>query len=234
MAHILLVDDDHDIRELGRALLTQARHSVTTADGAARALHILRNPDLNLAPIELVLSDVNMPEMSGFDLVKEIRADLKLQNLSVVFLTARRERSDVEQAVQLGVRDYIVKPLDPMLFLQKIKDLVVENSTQDFATASMRETARGSTEIEIVALSEIGLNIRSSHPYKPGSRIWLDTDLFTRIGILSPDLRVLSSQNVSPNSFETRVTFFGLPESVLSKIRAWVQKEVVKNAHSAS
>ena len=266
MAHILLVDDDRDIRELGRALLTKIRHTVTVAESANQALKILRHQNSSSLPINLVLSDVNMPELSGFDMVLQMRKDANLKNLTVAFLTGRRERADIEQAVSLGVRDYIVKPLDPLLFLQKIKDLIIANQLQnddaeapalalvgasgvndmavpdgtaptppapDFATTQLRWAARGTTEIEIISLSEVGLSIRTAFAYNHGAKIWLETDLFEKIGIDQPYMKVVASHATTAATFETRITFFGLNESSLSNIRAWVQKEVVKNAHSS-
>ena len=116
MAKILLVDDDYDIRELGRALLVHAGHEVFTADGAINALIIMRAQS-----IDMIVSDVNMPAHSGFDLLKMIRVEGKWPHLLKVMLTGRREKRDVENAAIEGVHAYIVKPLDPELFTQRIE-----------------------------------------------------------------------------------------------------------------
>jgi len=126
MARILLVDDDRDIRELGRALLTTSGHDVAVADGVLATLQILQQ-----SPIDLLIADVNMPQHSGFDLVRTIKGDGRWPNLIIAMLTGRRERKDIETALALGVNDYIVKPLNPHLFLKKVEDLLERHRPED-------------------------------------------------------------------------------------------------------
>jgi len=245
MAHILLVDDDQDIRDLGRALLLKEGHVVSLAKDGREAITIMNNQSADLPEINILLSDINMPDLSGFELVRILKGEKKFDQIKIAFLTGRRERADIEEAVKLGVREYIVKPMDPLLFLQKIRDMSgqgasnalpfikSENPIPEFATTTMRMTATVSSAIEIVALSEVGLSFQGLRNFLDGELIKLNTDLFSLIGIDTPHMKAVASQEVPNGNFETRVTFFGLSESSLSKIRAWVQKEVVRNAYSS-
>ncbi len=245
MAHILLVDDDKDIRDLGSALLSKDGHVVTLASSAREAVSIIRESKKQLPAIDILLSDINMPDVSGFELVRILKSEKIFDQLTVAFLTGRRERADIEEAVKLGVRDYIVKPLDPLLLLQKIRDLsplpldnvvplkTIESETPSFATTTMRLSAEVSNAVEVVMLSEVGLSFQCAHAYRAGDLIKLDTSLFTLIGIETPHMKAIGSHEVPNGNFETRVAFFGLSESSLSKVRAWVQKEVVRNAYSS-
>ena len=228
MARILLVDDDSDIRELGKALITRAGHEVFLAADAMEALQRLQE-----TPIDLLITDANMPRFSGFDLVKTLQGDARFKELSIAMLTARRERKDIERALGLGIHDYIIKPIDPMLFMKKIGDLLErrpppERTEADFATLRLTSAAKAMVPVEIVALSELGVTIRSPHAFKHGSRIELASEVFEKIGVQAPVMKAQASTEVSPAVFETRVVFVGADEKFLSKVRAWVHSNMAK------
>jgi DNA-binding response OmpR family regulator len=220
MARILLVDDDGDILQLGSALLNHAGHQTHTAENALEALNFLEH-----TRVDILVTDVNMPTHSGFDLVRFLRNDPSYVDLTVAVLTGRRERRDIEKALSLGVHDYIVKPLDPELFLKKVGDLLErrppKTEDEDFASLKMNASARASFDVQIVSLSELGVIVRSQHPLNEGSRISLETELFMRIGIAAPAMRISGSEQGS-GGWETRVSFVGTDEKTLSKIRAWI------------
>lgn len=221
MARILLVDDDKDIRKLGAALLIQAGHETYTADGALPAIEFLQ-----MHAVDVVITDANMPQHSGFDLIRTLKSEPRWADLTLAMLTGRRERKDIERAMTLGVHDYIVKPLDPMLFLRKVSDLLTRRPAKDhpelkFASIKIASRASAVSEIELLSISEIGILFRSPHHYTEGARLELDTDLFEKIGIFSPFFRVQSCTEKS-GFWETRLVFVGADERVLSKIRAWV------------
>lgn len=221
MARILLVDDDKDIRTLGTSLLNQAGHESFAADGAVTALEFLQTHS-----VDLLITDANMPQHSGFDLIRTVKKEPRFSNMSLVMLTGRRERKDIERAVALGVHDYIVKPLDPMLFLQKLQTLLdrrppAERPQVDFAAIKLGSRARVSSEIELVSLSELGLTFRSPHQFQEGARLEVGGEIFAEIGVEMPILRVQASVRKN-ETWETRVLYIGADERVLTKIRAWV------------
>jgi DNA-binding response OmpR family regulator len=241
MARILLVDDDKDICTLGTRLLNEAGHEAFSTEGVFGALEFLRTHS-----VDLVITDANMPQHSGFDLIKTLKNDSRWANLSFVMLTGRRERKDIERALLLGAHDYIVKPLDPMLFLQKINDLVdrrppEERPFVDFAAAITGNRAKAIHDIELIKLSELGLVFRSSQNFSIGARIEIASDVFEKIGIAPPLLRVQhSTQSPSPrpdsketSQWETRVVFVGADEKTLSKIRKWVFANSTRNVKVA-
>jgi two-component system, chemotaxis family, chemotaxis protein CheY len=226
MARILLVDDDRDIREFGKTLLATAGHDVFTVNGTLAAIEFLRDH-----PLDVLITDANMPQHSGFDLLRTLKSDPKHKDLTIAMLTGRRERKDIERALQLGAHDYIVKPLDPMLFLKKVDDLLerrppAERPEVDFAALKINNSAKLTTSIEVASISELGLLLRSPHKFHEGSIIELAGDFFASIGIAPPLMKVLSS--VERNGlWETRVTFVGAEERTLMKIRAWVHTNTV-------
>ncbi|GAA1930836.1 hypothetical protein GCM10009737_35980 [Nocardioides lentus] len=119
MAHIVVADDDADIRELVEFKLTTMGHRVVaTSDGAA-ALDAIRaeRPDL-------VVLDVMMPGMSGLEAVAEIRRDPTLANLPVILLTARAQDSDVETGLHSGADQYVTKPFSPRDLAARVEALL--------------------------------------------------------------------------------------------------------------
>jgi DNA-binding response OmpR family regulator len=108
VATIVIADDDADIRELVVFKLRHAGHQVVpVGDGAgAIAACAERRPDL-------VILDVMMPGMSGLEATRAIRDTDGLAGLPIIMLTARAQDSDIEQGLDAGADDYIVKPFSP-------------------------------------------------------------------------------------------------------------------------
>lgn len=229
MARLILVDDDQEILILGRALLAQAGHDVLTATDAMEAVQLLRDHGC-----DAMITDVNMPTHSGYDLVKTVRADKRWAKLPIAMLTGRRERRDIERALELGVDDYILKPIDPMLLLKKVENLLAKQSDEnkavelDFARANFAYRGKLAVPVELRSVSELGLVTTSPHKLTEGALVHVDTDLFTQIGCEPPPMKVLSSVQLANGVFETRVMFVGAEESVLQKIRAWIYTNASK------
>jgi DNA-binding response OmpR family regulator len=108
MAKILLVDDDEDILTFLEIHLTGSGYSVNTCLSGQAALDTLGafKPDV-------IITDLNMPEMSGFDLMKVIRAERRVpEHCPIIFLTAQADASDVVQGLREGADDYLTKPIN--------------------------------------------------------------------------------------------------------------------------
>jgi len=103
-ASILIVDDDESIRELLRLHLSSAGYDVSVAEDAIVAGYmVLRNPP------DLIISDVNMPHMDGFEFVAALKADKTLPSIPVIFLTSVEEGDHRGKA--LGAVGYVTKPV---------------------------------------------------------------------------------------------------------------------------
>ena len=114
-ATVLVVDDEQDIVELLRYNLDKEGYRVLTATNGLDALRLLdRHPDL-------VLLDVMMPEMDGWEVCKAIRRDPKSSTLPVIFLTARDSEVDEVLGLELGADDYIAKPVRVRTLVARVK-----------------------------------------------------------------------------------------------------------------
>lgn len=105
MFHILIVEDDKELRELFSTVLLKSGYKATCARDGIEALDVL-----DKEYIDLIISDVMMPNMNGFELVKSIR-DAQF-NLPVLIITAKESIQDKQRGFLLGIDDYMVKPID--------------------------------------------------------------------------------------------------------------------------
>jgi DNA-binding response OmpR family regulator len=113
---LLVVDDEPAMLGILEHLLKRAGCEITLCDSGAKAIDIL-----SAAPFDCVLTDAAMPGMSGYDLVREIRGRLGMTTFPVLMLTRKRHREDLKLAVEVGATDYVFKPIDEALLLEKIE-----------------------------------------------------------------------------------------------------------------
>jgi DNA-binding response OmpR family regulator len=114
---ILIVDDDPDLVELATRWLEREGHSVRHATTGPIGLEVLQADPLP----DLVLLDVMLPYMDGFELLRRLRAEERTRRLPVVLVSAFFDRhQDVARGMELGADDYIVKPLMEYHFLGRI------------------------------------------------------------------------------------------------------------------
>jgi two-component system OmpR family response regulator len=116
MSHILVVDDDPNLRELVRVFLTHAGYTVAEAVDGAEALNTLEDER-----IDLVVLDVMMPRLDGWELVRSIRAT---SDMPLLMLTAKGETAQKMHGFELGVDDYLVKPFEPLELVARVTALL--------------------------------------------------------------------------------------------------------------
>jgi two-component system chemotaxis response regulator CheY len=115
---ILVVDDFSTMRRIVRNLLVELGFSnplIQEADDGNNALALLRSQ-----PFDLVVTDWNMPNMTGIDLLRAIRAEDALKRLPVLMVTAENNRDQIIAAAQAGVNGYIVKPFNAVTLKEKL------------------------------------------------------------------------------------------------------------------
>jgi two-component system chemotaxis response regulator CheY len=117
---VLVVDDFATMRRIVKNVLKQIGFSdILEADDGATALDVLKENK-----VDLIVSDWNMPKMTGLDLLKKVRGDESMKQIPFLMVTAEAQKENVLQAVQAGVSNYIVKPFTA--------DAVKEKLTQIF------------------------------------------------------------------------------------------------------
>ena len=115
----LIVDDFSTMRRIVRNLLKELGHGdADEAEDGSVALHKLRN-----GKFDMVITDINMPNMNGFELLTQIKADDKLKHIPVLMVTAEARKEDIIAAAQGGAAGYIVKPFTKATLEEKLANI---------------------------------------------------------------------------------------------------------------
>ena len=117
MFHILVAEDDKNTRRYFQAVLEEANYTVTTAENGAQALEILGREH-----IDLIVLDVMMPEMYGYELTKELR-DVQ-DTIPILMVSAKQLPADKKKGFLVGTDDYMTKPVDEEEMLLRIHALL--------------------------------------------------------------------------------------------------------------
>ena len=116
----LIVDDFSTMRRIVRGLLKEMGHvDCDEAEDGAVALNKLRN-----GRFDFVVTDINMPNMNGFQLLEAVRSDPGLQGLPVLMVTAEARKEDIVKAAQLRASGYIVKPFSKAVLEEKVSKIM--------------------------------------------------------------------------------------------------------------
>ena len=121
MHRILIVDDEPNIVLALELLMKKEGYEVHTVDDGEKALHAVHD----LRP-DLVLLDIMMPKMDGYEVCQRIRSDASLKSVRIVMLTARGREVEKEKGLALGVDCYITKPFSTREVVAKVKELLTD------------------------------------------------------------------------------------------------------------
>lgn len=115
-AHILVVDDNPDIREVLDMLLQSEGYDTKLADSGKTALDLIAKHHF-----DLILMDIIMPEMDGYQLARHIRDNPATRRIPLIMISARNEDIDEALGLELGADDYIRKPFEPLIVRARVK-----------------------------------------------------------------------------------------------------------------
>ncbi len=121
MAKILIAEDERDIRDLVAFTLRFAGHEVFAASNGEEAVELAPkvNPDL-------ILMDVRMPRMTGYEACKILKSDPDLKDIPVVFLSAKGQENEIQQGLDSGAEDYLLKPFAPDQLTSRVKMILAK------------------------------------------------------------------------------------------------------------
>jgi two-component system chemotaxis response regulator CheY len=123
----LIVDDSVTMRRIVINSLASLNFKdyVEASDGNEALVKLEENPDINF-----VITDWNMPNMTGIDLVKAIRTSEKFNHLAVLMVTTRGLKEDIIEALKAGVNNYILKPFTPATLKEKIEQILSSKNVE--------------------------------------------------------------------------------------------------------
>jgi len=133
--YTVLVADDHDISRsmLVRSLALEG-HAVVAAENGQQALELLR-----VQPFDLLLLDIMMPVLNGFQVLEHCRSDPQLRNLPVVVVSGNSDLESVVRCVEMGAADYLLKPFDHVLFKARVDACLETKRLRDQEQAYLRQ-----------------------------------------------------------------------------------------------
>ena len=121
MAKIVIAEDERDIRDLVAFTLRFAGHEVSAGANGEEAVELAKkeNPDL-------ILLDVRMPRMTGYDACREIKKQPALVDTPVVFLSAKGQEEEIETGMDVGAEEYLLKPFAPDELTSRVREILAK------------------------------------------------------------------------------------------------------------
>lgn len=121
---IIAVDDEPVSRKLVTTILEKDGHDVVDVASAKEAIEKL-NQGLE---VDMIISDVMMPEMDGFDLLRSVRCNARLKDIPFVLCTCLGDKQAVGKAIRLGATGYVVKPIEAATLLKKVGEIAAKRT----------------------------------------------------------------------------------------------------------
>ncbi len=128
MAHILVAEDERDIRELINFTLMFAGHTVTLAANGAEALERAQAVAAGeQGKPDLIMLDVRMPKMTGYEACREIKLIDNFHDIPVIFLSAKGQDEEIQNGIEAGAAAYILKPFSPDDLTRRVSEILDAN-----------------------------------------------------------------------------------------------------------
>ena len=176
---ILVVDDNESNRNMLSRRLQRQGHRVKLAENGKRALEMLREEDF-----DLVLLDVMMPEMDGYQVLEHLHADDKLRGLPVIMISALDQLDTVVKSIELGAEDYLPKPFNPVVLRARIGACLEKKRLRDRERAYIKKLRSEQERSEQLLLNILPRPI--AERLKEGQRTI--ADVFPDVTVLFADL----------------------------------------------
>jgi DNA-binding response OmpR family regulator len=136
MASVLFIDDDAEMRNLMKVMLTRLGHAPTLAARGDEGLNLALN-----SRFDLVILDLMMPDVDGFEVTRRLRADARTKDIPILIFTARTQPADQEGAMQAGADGFLAKPIEPRELGARVAELLNPARRQPRATDELKAAA---------------------------------------------------------------------------------------------
>ena len=194
--HLLVVDDNKVNRLLLSRSLEQQGHVVEMAENGLQAIEMMQNK-----PFDLVLLDIEMPEMDGYKVLEKVTSNLQLRDIPIIITSALEELDSVVKCIEMGAEDYLTKPVNPVLLRARI-------------TASLEKKHLRDQQRELIkkfATSEVASDLETSGfalggKFVEATAMFSDIRSFTTIAeSQSPAETLLNLDRVAQGKTEIRI-----------------------------
>ncbi|MES2800910.1 MAG: response regulator [Bdellovibrionota bacterium] len=225
MKTVLIVDDQNSVLLTLDAILKKEGFIVVACTNSLDAYE-----NIQREKFDVVITDAVMPMgTSGFSLISTIRSQPNINTkVPILMLTGKRDPADVEKAIAVGANDYMIKPIDPDVLMQKLKKLLVQSNEQDdFVSATVNKPASLPMEITITTTSEISVKFSSDVGFIPGQIYKISSDFFNIFEKTTVSIRVNTSE-LKKDHYIVSANYVGLSEIELSHIRTWIRNKLIQ------
>lgn len=145
---VLVVDDNEVNRDLLARRLQRQGHAVSVAEDGFQALEMMRSQ-----PFDLVLLDIMMPQMNGYQVLEHLKADEKLRYIPVIMISAVDDIDSIVRCIELGAEDYLSKPFNPVLLKARIGACLEKKWLRDKEQAYLQKLAQEQEKSERLLLN---------------------------------------------------------------------------------
>jgi signal transduction histidine kinase len=200
--HILVVDDSPDVQSVLSDTLQHAGHQISVAAHGHEALACLQANQ-----IDLVITDIMMPEMNGYELLTAMKSDPQLFNIPVIVITAAANLSDAVRSIELGAEDYIGKPFQPVLLKARIQAALLRqfylNRERSYweQLETMYDDLQKANQTKNEFMALVAHELRA-----PLSTLWAYTELLKRLDNNAEQTEYLDNMQFSLDRMKTVVS----------------------------
>ena len=163
---ILVVDDDEGNRAMLSRRLVRLGFNVAVAENGRRALEELR-----AAKFDLILLDIQMPELNGYEVLEQLKTDPALRDIPVIVLSASDETERVAHCIEMGAEDYLPKPFDPILLQARIGASLEKKRLRDrevsYLLKIQEEKQRSDDLLHIILPHDVAAELKTTNSVKP-------------------------------------------------------------------
>jgi adenylate cyclase len=200
---LLVVDDNELNRDMLKRRLERLRYDVSCAENGIEALKLVRTESF-----DLLLLDVIMPLMDGFEVLEQLKAEPRLRDIPVIVLSASDELDYVVKCIQKGAEDYLSKPFSPVLLQARISSCLERKRLRDQETLYLRqieeEKQRSDELLHVILPRDIAAELKTTDAVKPRR--------FEKVGILFCDIVEFTAYSADRG-----------PEEILSHLQTLVE-----------
>ena len=212
--HILIVDD-HPTNRLKLSLgLKQQGHTVAQAESGQQALNMLRAESF-----DLVLLDILMPEMDGYEVLRRMKSSNMLRDVPVIIISAQDELESIVHGIELGAEDYLPKSFDPVLLKARIQACLEKKRLRDHEQAFIQELQKEREKSERLLLNVLPAPVAErlkqtqdiiADNVEDVSVMFVDIVEFLPLSISMPPAETVKMLNAVFSSFDALVDQYGL------------------------
>lgn len=216
----LIIEDNPSDVMIARFMLEENDLIGIHASDGLEALEMLEKYTFSM-----IILDLQMPNMSGIEFLKRLKFNEKYKNVPVIVTSSKKQEHEIKAVLSFGIQDYLIKPVDPIIYKDKITNQVGKSKADwyeyQFDPKTEMSKATMVQAIQILSMNEMGCVVQTPHAMNLGETFYLTTKVFEDLSQKNILLRVVNCERKSENSNAHIVTtlFVVLKEEDKQKIR---------------